>query len=68
MGVSKPETATIDLVYSTATQLASAIRSGDVSATEALDAQLAQIDRRNPALNAVVIMDAESAGPRAGGG
>ena len=35
-------------------------RGGAVSAVEALDAHLAQIDRHNPALNAVVNLDAEA--------
>ncbi len=47
-----------DIVFSSTTQLAAAILAGHVSATEALDAHLAQIDKHNPALNAIVTMDA----------
>lgn len=51
--------------FATATELARAIRAGDISATEVLSAHLAQIERHNPALNAVVILDAERALTRA---
>ena len=44
-----------------ARELASRLRAGQVSAVEALDAQLARIERHNPELNAVVSLDAESA-------
>jgi amidase len=54
-----------DLVFSSTTQLAAAIRAGDVSATGVLEAHLAQIATHNPALNAVVTMDAEQAHKRA---
>jgi amidase len=56
---------TMDIVFSTTTQLAAAIRAGHVSATEVLEAHLAQIDKHNPALNAIVTMDAERAHERA---
>ena len=49
----------MDIVFSSTTQLAAAIRAGHVSATEVLEAHLAQIDTHNPALNAIVTMDAE---------
>jgi amidase len=55
----------MDIVFSSATELAAAIRSGSVSATDALDAHLAQIAARNPALNAVITLDAEQARRRA---
>src|SRR5215469_1164348 len=55
---------TQDVFSSTAT-LAAAIRARDVSAAEVLDAHLAQIERRNPALNAVVTMNAGGARARA---
>jgi amidase len=55
----------MDLVFSDTTQLAAAIRAGHVSATEVLEAHLAQIDKHNPALNAIVTMDAERARKRA---
>ena len=54
-----------DIVFSSTTQLAAAIRAGEVSATEVLEAHLAQIAIYNPALNAVVTMDAEQAHRRA---
>ena len=43
----------MDIVFSSTTQLAAAILSGDLSATEVLEAHLAQIASHNPALNAV---------------
>jgi len=56
---------TMDIVFSSTTQLAAAIRSGNVSATEVLEAHVAQIHTHNPALNAIVTMDAEHAHERA---
>jgi amidase len=41
--------------------LARRIRAGEASATEALEAHLARIERRNPALNAVVSLDVAGA-------
>jgi amidase len=55
----------MDIVFSSATQLAAAIQAGHVTATDVLEAHLAQIERRNPALNAVVTLDAERARERA---
>lgn len=55
----------MDIVFSSTSQLAAAIRTRRVSADEALEAHLAQIDKHNPALNAVVTIDAESARKRA---
>lgn len=55
----------MDIIFSSTTQLASAIRSRQVSAVEVLEAHLAQIDKHNTALNAVVILDAENARKRA---
>ena len=54
-----------DGVFSSATQLAGAIRAGRVSAREVLSAHLAQIATHNPALNAVITLDAERANERA---
>jgi amidase len=51
----------MDIVFSSTTQLAAAIRAGHVSAIEVLQAHLAQIDARNPTLNAVITLDAERA-------
>ncbi|MGH2558544.1 MAG: amidase [Thermomicrobiales bacterium] len=53
------------IVYASTTELAAAIRNSRVSATEALEAHLAQIEHHNPILNAVVIMDIERARDRA---
>jgi len=55
----------MDIVFSSTAQLAAAIRAGHVSATEVLEAHLAQIDTHNPALNAIITMDAERAYERA---
>src|SRR5712691_2632909 len=55
----------MDIVFSSTTQLSAAIRSGHVSATEVLEAHLAQINKHNPALNAIITMDAERAYERA---
>jgi amidase len=54
-----------NIVFSSTTQLAAAIRARRVSASEVLAAHLARIDAHNPALNAVVTMDAERARQRA---
>jgi len=55
----------MDIVFSSTKQLAAAIRAERVSAVEVLEAHLAQIERHNPALNAVATMDAEQAHERA---
>lgn len=55
----------MDIVFSSTTQLAAAIRAGHVSATEVLEAHLAHIDEYNPALNAIITLDAERAHERA---
>lgn len=55
----------MDLIFSSTTGLAAAIREGQVSAVEVLEAHLAQIERHDPALNAVVTLDAEGALQRA---
>lgn len=55
----------MDIVFSSATDLADAIRSGRISAVEVLEAHLAQIERHNPALNAVVTLDVGRAHERA---
>lgn len=55
----------MDIVFSSTTQLAAAIRAGHLSATEVLQAYLAQIDARNPTLNAIITMDVERAYERA---
>src|SRR6266446_9218327 len=55
----------MDIVFSSTTQLAPAIRAGHVSAIEVLEAHLAQIDKHNPTLNAIITMDAGRAYERA---
>jgi len=57
--------AMIEIAFSSTTQLAAAIRAGQASAVEVLEAHLAQIDAHNPALNAIVTLDAEKAHTRA---
>jgi len=51
----------MEIVFSSTIQLADAIRAGHVSAVEVLEAHLAQIEAHNPALNAIVTLDAEQA-------
>ncbi|WP_292616321.1 amidase family protein, partial [Mesorhizobium sp.] len=55
----------MDLVFSSTRELAAAIRDRKISAVEALDAHLAEIDRHNEAVNAVVTLDREGARARA---
>src|SRR5258705_1184989 len=55
----------MDIVFTSAAQLAAAIRARQVSAVEVLEAHLAQIDKHNPALNAIVTLDAAGARSRA---
>ena len=55
----------MELVFASTTQLAAAIRTREVSATEVLQAHLAQIARENPALNAVITLDGDGAEQRA---
>jgi amidase len=54
-----------NLVFATVQKLATGIRQRHVSATEVLDAHLAQIARHNPGLNAIVTLDEERARRRA---
>lgn len=51
--------------FGSATAQAAALRRGDVSSVELLEAYLARIDRYNPALNALVVDDREAARERA---
>jgi len=55
----------MDIAFATATQLAAAIRAGQVSAVEVVNTHLARIAQFNPALNAVVTLDAAGAQARA---
>src|SRR2546429_2650711 len=50
-----------DLCFLTAVQLADRIRRRDVSVTEVVEAHLAQIERVNPKVNAIVTLTAERA-------
>lgn len=50
-----------DLVFLSAVEQARLIRSGQLSARELLDAHLARIARTNPAVNAIVTLDADGA-------
>ncbi len=54
-----------DLCYLSATELAALIRARSVSAVEALEAAVARIEARNPAVNAVVTLDVDRARVRA---
>jgi amidase len=51
----------IDLCFMTATELAARIRARQVSVTEVVEAHLAQIERVNPRVNAIVTLTAERA-------
>ncbi len=50
-----------DITRLSATQMASLIARGEISASEAVEAHIAQIERVNPALNAVVVKRYEAA-------
>ena len=50
-----------DMVFSSAIELAASIKARRISAAETVEAHLAQIAAHNPALNAVVTLDAERA-------
>ncbi len=54
-----------DLIFTPAYQLARMIRSGEVSATEVLDAHLNQIAKHNSKLNAICTLDEQNARERA---
>jgi amidase len=56
---------TNDLVFRTASDLAQAIRQRQVSAVELTQAFLDQIEKHNPALNAIVLLDEDGARQRA---
>ncbi|WP_457152763.1 amidase [Mesorhizobium sp. P5_C1] len=55
----------MDIVFSSTVALAAAIAARKISAVEALDAHLAQIDSHNGAVNAVISLDREGARERA---
>ncbi len=52
---------TTELCFMTATNMAAAIRAGRLSAREVMAAHLAQIERINPQVNAIVTLHAEQA-------
>jgi amidase len=54
-------TAGVDLCFMTATEMAQRIRSREVSAVEVMEAHLAQIDRVNPKVNAIITLVPELA-------
>src|SRR4051794_5186167 len=54
-----------NLNFASATTLAAAVRERHVSAAEVLQAHLVQIERHNPALNAIVTLDIDGARERA---
>jgi amidase len=54
-----------DPIFASAHELATAIQSREVSSAEVVDAHLAQIDRHNARLNAVVTLDEDGARERA---
>jgi amidase len=58
-------TAITDLIFATAHELAASIRERRASALEVLEAHLAHTARHNPALNAIVTLNAEQAQARA---
>ena len=55
----------MDIAFSSIADLSTAIAARKISAVEALDAHLAQIDRHNGAINAVATLDREGARERA---
>ncbi len=63
--LSSMELAVLDTVFASATSLASAIRSGEISALETLDAYLERIAANNATLNAIITIDADAARQRA---
>jgi amidase len=55
----------MDLAYSPAIELAAKLRAREISCLELLDHHLARVERFNPKLNAIVVLDAERARARA---
>ncbi|MGH1493042.1 MAG: amidase [Acidimicrobiales bacterium] len=60
---SSPESASAvgEICYLSAIELAAKLRSGELSASEALEAAVARVEARNPEINAVVTLDLERA-------
>ena len=65
MVVGKTSANESEFLFESITSLSGAIRQREVSATEVVQAQLARIERVNPALNAIVVRDDERARQRA---
>src|SRR2546422_9744783 len=57
--VPQPSRGMSDLVFLSATGLAESIRRKPVSPVEVVEGHLAQIDRRNPQLNGIVLLERE---------
>src|SRR6478735_3555747 len=55
----------MDILFSSATALAAAIRARQVSSSEVLEVHLTHIEHHNPALNAIVTLAAQPARARA---
>ncbi len=53
--------ANVEICYLTAKEMRDKIRNGELSAVEVMEAHLAQIESVNPAVNAIVTLDAEGA-------
>ena len=49
------------MIFASATDIAAAVRAGEVSALEVVEAHLAHIHQHNPSLNAIVTLDEEGA-------
>ncbi len=49
------------LLFSTAIEMLTALRRREISAVELLELHLRQIERHNPAINAIILMDVERA-------
>lgn len=61
----KPAQASVPVYFKSATELASSIRSGEITSTELLNLYLDRIQQYNNDINAVVAMDADAARKRA---
>jgi Asp-tRNA(Asn)/Glu-tRNA(Gln) amidotransferase A subunit family amidase len=55
-----------DIAFKSATELAAAIRAGEIGSLELLDRYLARIAHHNPRINAVITIDADAARKDAG--
>jgi amidase len=55
----------MDILYRSAFELATAIKSGELTSKQVLEFFLARVDKFNPALNCVVVQDRDRARLRA---